>query len=296
MNALWNRARTIVALWLIGFVVVREASGAIVLSEDFTYPTGVIAGRDGGIGWSAGFIGNGAVISGNLEYRDALGVSYPSSGNHVATITNGNGMFRGIDLAAQPGLADASGKWGADGTTIYLGFLMHLEFGFIGAFGDYGGVSFFDGNIEHLFFGDLGFDGFHVFWGIDPQQGSAAVRESTVPVDFTVRLLVARIDFKAGAESVRLYVDPVLDQEPAVATVGPFEMHDFRFTRLRIQGGGNGRYGFDELRLGTSYADVVPEPSSASFTIFGALAAFWRRAKGRGAGAVRSAVSCSRVA
>jgi hypothetical protein len=250
----------------------------VIVSDSFDYPLGPILGRNGGTGFASGYSGNGQILAPSLNYTDSGGRVFAASGNHVATNTNGTGMFRTISTAGRPpGMLDGSGKFGADGSRVYIGFLERLDSGIVTSYGDYGGVSFFNGATEHLFFGDLGWFGTHTFWGVDPQEGASAVRESNVSVSSTVRLLIGRIDFAPGAETVRFYLDPPLDAEPATPTIGPFTMHDFRFDSIRIQSGGNGLYSFDELRVGTAYAEVAPEPSIAALAAVSSLVFLHRR-------------------
>lgn len=250
-----------------------SASGATIVADAFDYPTGIVAGRNGGTGFSTAYSGSGQVNAGSLQYVDPAGLLLGTTGNRVSTTTSGGGMFRTISTANRPpGLIDGSGMFGANGTTVYLGFLVRLDSGNVTAFGDYGGISLFAGSSEQIFFGDPGFEGTRRFWGVDAQEGSLAVQESTVPVDGTVRLLIGRIDFGPGAETVRFYVDPPLSGEPAIPTLGPFAIHDMRFNRIRIQAGGAGRYSFDEVVVATTYTEVVPEPSAALLALTGALA------------------------
>ena len=266
-------------LCLVTFLVTTGDSGAVMIASDgFDYPLGAIAGRNGGSGFSAPYTGNGQINDDSLHYTDSGGRPLPEVGRHVSTNTNGNGMFRTLSTVGRPaGMLDGTGKFGADGSTVYVGFLERLDSGVVNNFGDYCGLSFFNGVTEELFFGDLGWAGTHTFWGVDPQRGEGAVRESTVPVNSTVRLLIGRIDFALGLETVRFYVDPPLNAEPATATLGPFTMHDFRFDQIRIQGGGAGRYSFDGVALGTTYSDVTPEPSVLALLGAASLLVFRRQ-------------------
>src|SRR4030095_4082659 len=262
MSSLRTSLCVMLAMGTCGSVFVGAAT---IVSDQFVYPAGPISGQNGGHGWGSAYTGNGQINAGSLPYLDPVGELYSTAGNRVSTITDGNGMFRIIALANQPpNLLDPTGRLGADGTRVYIGFLVRLDSGIVTAFGDYGGISLFDATSEQLFFGVLGFQGTHIFWGVDPQEGSAAVRDSSTQVSAVIRLLVGRIDFNLGSETVRFYVDPPLHEEPATPTVGPFTMHDFRFTRIRIQSGGNGRYSFDELKVATTYSEAVPEPCTAT--------------------------------
>jgi hypothetical protein len=135
-------------------------NAATIVSDQFVYPVGAISGQNGGYGWGTAYGGNGLVNAGSLPYLDPLGGLYVTAGNRVSTNTNGSGMFRSIDLANQPpNLLDPTGRLGADGSSVYIGFLVRLDSGTVTAFGDYRGISFFNGASEQLFFGDLGFQG-----------------------------------------------------------------------------------------------------------------------------------------
>ncbi len=217
-----------------------------------------MAGSEGGEGFAQPFTGNGEADDGSLTYKDENGRKLATSGNHIFTTTNGEGLYRRLKTKDRPaGMLDAHGKFGAGNSHVYVAFLVSLETGSVNSFGDYGGLSLFNSRSEELFIGDPGFDGSNTFWGIDPHEGPEKVQSSGIAVDSTVRLLVTRIDFAAAGATVRLYIDPDLSAEPQKATVGPIDMHSFRFDRIRIQGGGNGSYSFDELALGTEYKDVV---------------------------------------
>jgi hypothetical protein len=81
--------------------------------------------------------------------------------------------------------------------------------------------------------------------------------------------LVVRVDFTAGDEDVWLWVNPNLDLEPALLSAdasGTAKNFNQDQIRMRLQDAG--AVGFDELRVGATWADVtphtpVPEPSVA---------------------------------
>jgi len=78
--------------------------------------------------------------------------------------------------------------------------------------------------------------------------------------------VLVRIDYKAGAEDIYMWVNPDLTTEPAVATANdsgsaPLPTFD------RIVVAGNWQSDFDEIRLGTTFDSVtpiVPEPATAA--------------------------------
>ena len=82
----------------------------------------------------------------------------------------------------------------------------------------------------------------------------------TVAADATRRLLVYRFDFKAGPEEAWMWVDPEpgLTPDPARADLHAASIADFRFNAVNIGSGGGAVYDLDELRVGTTFADVAP--------------------------------------
>lgn len=258
---MWRRISCVGLLVGISLASIH-VDAAPIAYEPFDYPTGPIAGRNGGTGMTPAWIGNGAVSPGSLSYSGGM---LPTIGNHFTTAALSSGASRFLNtVTAPPGTIDG-GRFGANGATIYVSFLARLA---SGSNDGYGGLSLFDNLTERLFFGDPGFDTFFR-WGVDSHDGppQTRIKESGVLVDGTTRLLVGRIDFAAGPETVRFYLDPPIGSEPGTPTIGPFTMPDFRFNRIRLESGRlngtGGTHAFDEIRFGTTYADVVvPEPST----------------------------------
>lgn len=179
--------------------------------------------------------------------------------------------------------------FGADGTTVYLSFLAQAT----NSGSRFLGLSLFSGSpgttgTEQLFVGKL--NGFGTF-GITSGSGSA----NTSAPSATLSLLVARIDFVTGPDTVTLYVNPTVGApEPAASTtLTGFSIGTFDYLRLAA-GAGNSTGAtstvtgtLDELRIGNTFASVTPaaapEPSQfAAFAvgIFG-LGALTLRAKRR---------------
>jgi hypothetical protein len=104
------------------------------------------------------------------------------------------------------------------------------------------------------------------------------------------RLVVMKIDYMSGNDNVELFVDPTLGTEPTTPTATTTSVIDLAFDGLSFAcyPSASGEYTptyVDEIRVGTSYADVtpsVPEPSSIILTVlgtFGLLAYAWRKRK-----------------
>ena len=73
-----------------------------------------------------------------------------------------------------------------------------------------------------------------------------------------------------------MFENPLLNSEPAnaAATVTATRNSVLTWDRVRIQSGqiGEATGLVDELRIGTTYADVVPEPSTVALLSLGAMA------------------------
>ncbi|HEV8268689.1 MAG TPA: hypothetical protein VGR00_10660, partial [Thermoanaerobaculia bacterium] len=198
------------------------ARGTVIATEAFAYASGTrLTGTAGGTGWSSPWLGSplnssdNAIGSGGLSYP-----GLPASGNRLTTVGGDVRSFRKIDTNA-PGLGsivDSNGNLGRDGTTIWIGFLARLASG--GNSGN-GGIHLYDGlgNLatdplgdksahERIFMGDRNSAG---VWCLERTTGGAPGGgnwDSTVPVDGTLHYLVYRLDFRAGTEEIRLFVDP----------------------------------------------------------------------------------------
>jgi hypothetical protein len=255
---------------LIALFPVVAAQAESIGFEPFDYPTGFATGN-GGQGFNGPWSATLNVQPGSLAYTDGASNVLATSGNHFQTPGNSAGVFRTIDTASLPPALLSGGRLGADGTSMYIRMLTNLA---SGSSGGYGGLSLFDGATERFFMGDPGFATF-LNWGVDLHGATAPrVFESPISVDSQTRLLVARIDFGAASETVRLYVDPPLSGEPATASVGPVTMANFNFDRIRLEsglgtGGQGGQHRFDEIGLATTYAEVIPEPAAAVLLLVG---------------------------
>jgi hypothetical protein len=101
--------------------------------EGFNYPAGTsLASLNGGVGWNGGWVnvsGGGTVNAGSLISGSNAPAGYDGrSAGNSAFIGNGNRSGRLLDCSAagafgSHGYIDANGHIGADGKTLYLGFL-----------------------------------------------------------------------------------------------------------------------------------------------------------------------------
>jgi len=99
-------------------------------------------------------------------------------------------------------------------------------------------------------------------YGLDNDTGEFGSRSLTsVPVDTNTVWLVTKLDFTTGNEY--LWVNPSPDTEPDITNAdcqkgmtAEFQAAGFPFLRLRV-GYTHALFQFDELRVGTTFADVV---------------------------------------
>lgn len=167
---------------------------------------------------------------------------------------------------------------GSTGTT-YISFLLrpdaatsaaNAEFGLIGTGGS-GNNSLFvgkaaSGNTSNYLLDTL-------------STGGTQNTSATAFANGTAVLMVLRADFVGGGggDTFKLYINPSNVAEPgsADATKSGWDVG----TVSSIQFTGNLGFSFDELKIGSSYADVVPEPGTyaAGIAVAGVVGMTWRR-------------------
>ena len=264
----------VIAALLIG--ATQYAHAMLIAYEGFDYKEGTsLTGATGGVGWKDAWFSwskatNGSKIVSPGLSRDGMALS----GNASAQDGSDTRICRYIDTS-RPEVADlvvdgAFGKtFGKDGTTIWISFLISCT--------SYpklahGGIHFMDGIVpaggkfkstQRLQLGRQNKGEHWMLIRVDQGGPAAGEWDGTVTSDKTVRLLVYRFDFKAGPEEGWMWVDPEPGKEPdpAKADVHAPKIADFRINAVNVGSGGGATFLFDELRIGTTYADVVPATS-----------------------------------
>ena len=192
------------------------------------------------------------MVSPGSTYTDSSGKTLTVAGTAGPYVDN-NGIFRGLSNIPT-----------TTGSTLYVSFLMQLNQNT-----GYAGLSFISGGGETLFLGRPGGAAAGTTLGIDPLGGTAVRAAGADPL--VLSLLVFRIDFLGGSENINLYVNPTLGTEPATASATTTKTNQLNVDSFRIQSADPGT--LDELRFGTTYADVtpfaVPEPASAALVLLG---------------------------
>ena len=261
-----------------------SAQAAPLAYEGFHYGAGTDTLAGSGSASNPGWAGpwnsltnNANVSAGSLVYpelqnagnRATLSSNIYSRLNRLLDVSAG-GPF---DLA---GLVDGNDMIGADGTTLYVSFLQRIETVPSGQF-PYYTFEIADDNPNAN-------DARVVLVGHDnaapsPYYVARTASNESGPVistplgieDADVNLFVLKFAFGAGDDDrVDIYRNPSLSGEPAVATAtlgGSGLGYDFSFDRIALARFVTSvpLYDADEIRFGTTFADVapVPEPSTA---------------------------------
>jgi hypothetical protein len=234
------------------------ATASIIASETFSYSAGSLGTASGDTGWTTNWAGGSTNVT-----SPGLAFSGIGSGLKLTTNNDNNGAFR--SLAPQ----------GTDGTTVWLGYLVSGTGAPVAA--GYEGLSLFQDGTENLFTGKRSNQ---TVWGVERSGGSSG--DSLMTADTATHYLVYKIEFGAGTtagnEKITMWMDPTPGlanpDNTAVATLT--DVTNFTFNRVRIQSGNGASFNADEVRLGTTFADV-PEPASAVTLLVGGAALLARR-------------------
>ena len=224
--------------------------------ESFEYSIGGLAGANGGAGWSGawqdgiGIDGDGEVAGASVA--DASGLLYAAGGHGVL-----------VDGVSDPvSYRNLSESLGADGTSVWVGFVLRPDSPASFADDNYGGLVL--GGDPEDGTGGL-FIGHH--WGnvgLDTAGNGAGNFAAGVSAAEDVPLfLTARIDFRPGNDVITLYVNPI----PGVAPGASFDPDRVAvktdldlgtFNQVALIAGQAAQQSFDEIRIGDSYGNVAP--------------------------------------
>ena len=269
-------------IWFVSLLAVLcnapQSRAAALAYEGFNYPSGAnaLASQNGGTGWTGAWdTGPSDITAGGFNYTDGLGNQLVTTGNRATADQDSNGNLRFLSNTYATG-------------TIYLSYLLQCT-NATSQF-NYAGLSLFSGVSEQIFFGEINGGPPHGALGTERLGFSS---NYFIGTDASLlNLMVVKIEFNAGTtagnEKVSIFVNPSLDAEPDIAFRFP-DVADFSFNRIRIQSGRTtgtdpleiGQ--MDEIRIGTTYADVTPhtapEPGVSALTALASLLLLGRRSR-----------------
>jgi hypothetical protein len=229
------------------------AGSADVAYEPFAYPASTtLHGQAGGSGFSGAWVEDG--IMANFDLIDAGGMWFGflrESGQSVASRGPSGGMtnlFRALTPIA-----------GTDGTTLWIGFLLRKRSSGGTPPEDFAGVVLYPSAGDGLFVGDPSENDFYSLGVAGSGEGLAP--SSHAPGE-TTALLVIRIAFHSGPETIDLFVNPKPGiSAPAIpgARKTSFSLTDVSAVGL-LAGSTDAQplWSIDEFRIGESFDAVAP--------------------------------------
>ncbi len=229
------------ACWATSTLTSRaQADPGLIAYEAFDYATGPLTGRNGGIGWSGSWSGASTnVVSSPGLAHAAWADALDAAGNAF--------MLNRLESSAQS-FRSLSVPLGGTTGQVYVSFVAQVTNG------TFAGVSCFSEATERFFMGQPYLQS---QWGADLSPGSGPGIRTSGHSAALQSLLVYRLDFSMTDVRVRLYVNPPLGAEPPYPDLDAVRSGTFSFDRIRVAGGQSGGL-MDELRIGRTYAAVVP--------------------------------------
>jgi hypothetical protein len=258
------------------------ARAAQLAYEPFDYPPGTLNG--GTPTTAAGFAGTwsrlianpgdyGAVTAGSLSYPDL-----PTSDNKLENGHNILGESLDTSLAGPfAAYLDVNGNIGLDGTTLYMSALLSQSvtnhiFTAFDIFRD----GILDANRRasiDVWTGHGDASQWYVTGWIPTNTPHSAAPLGGGPVTNT-NLFVLKFTFGLGNnDTLAVYTNPTLGSEPGSPT-GSISGLDLSFDMVGTAHFSNGIITADEIRVGSTYRSVVPEPSAlaaAALAVAGCL-------------------------
>ncbi len=223
--------------------------GALLSHESFAYPLNAgLPGQNGGEGFAGAWVAgvNAGVASSRFQVISPS-LSYPGLGGEGARLRVTSGTAQGARrLLSQP--------MGTDGTVRYMSLLVRPDA--TPSASSYFGLQLLGSAGADLFAGKPG-GGATQRYVLENAGGAGQVATTRNVTANEVVLLVLRLEFNAGNDRISLYVNPALGAtEPAVADAVKTDLN--LGTTVVPALTGPAAWSADELRVGTTFADVTP--------------------------------------
>ncbi len=213
---------------------IGNGGGLVLAHEPFDYtPGNVIVGENGGTGWTDQW----SLLSNNGSATiNNFGLTYPG------LVTSGNSIC--LEPASDtPSIVIArntSGQIGAEGTSTWISFLMKVDRLRNGHF---------------ALFPNTAFD-----YGLTKRWGSKLL--NTTAVEGETYFVVMQIENVPGKDMHRTWLNPEIGIIPSpsnTATINDnVDLGNGNLITINMQGYGLGKINVDEIRVGSSFQDVMP--------------------------------------
>lgn len=217
------------------------ARADLAVYEGFDYGEGSITDQAGGAGWEGAWGG---------APNDVLPESLKAGYGETPKTSGGSLSLTKADWGSMRRLASALGEKPG---IYYISFLLKNNTGI--SHENYGALTFTPAEEEKGAGFGFGQEYFGDKWAIIAPQAVKTGGASADPAFFVAKVVYAE---EPGADKVLLYVDPELAAEPAApdAEVSGTDLAPVKVVTLRSKQ----PFTFDELRVGTTWADVCPKP------------------------------------
>ena len=261
----WREVPFFASIVASAFIVLSpKVSHATLLSyESFDYATGNLAGQNGGTGFTGAWATVGDSGAATVQANSLAYSTLSTTGNktYLLPTTQTSGASRTFS--------------DINSGSLYMSFLANLDEG-----NRFFAIRLYDGSAQRALVGRLSTSN----WMIQSTNGGNVNGFTAIaPTLDTTFLIVLRIDFNASGdnERLRLYVNPTPGgTEPVTAGADITSLASFQINRLDIAAGyttggasTTAKGWFDEIRMGTTYADVTPIPEPSTMALFGGAAA-----------------------
>ncbi len=244
-----------------------SAAETAICYEGFDYVKSAITNFNGGSGWASGWSVQDEVANTVNDFAvDNISpiavTNLRQAGNYMKLGQGFSQCGRSLDIrttGAFKNYLNANNNIGKAGTTLWFSSIVRPQSGNKTcnvSFNNSGVPWWGENETKKVSFG--GFGG--TYWGFGFGHDAAQVQYlSTVPIVNNVPVfLVAKVDFGA-TNTVTLYINPTPGNAPTGTPVVGTTTSNIEFKNLGVGFGyGSDKMGLDEIRFGTTYADVAP--------------------------------------
>ena len=260
----------LVACFLATDSLTTSLQAKLIAADDFDYADACLtAGLNGGSGWLDAWTGENFITVGSLRFaplpaRGHKLTTSPAPGREATKCS-----YRTISAKDNDDLVE-EGKFGRDGTTIWLGFLVNAPTGLSTG---YGGLSLYNDDRQQVFLGDTGASDVYAI-----ERTGQLQRFTTVRADAVIHFIICRLTFQAGDDKIDIWIDPARGsadpKEDSIAASAV--VRDFRFNRIRLCSAPV-PLNFDNLRLATKFADLAGRDDRSSPVVISRINMGWGR-------------------
>ena len=259
-SAIWRAALQLAAA--LSLVATSPTRAELFVAESFDYPPMTSLH---GKGTGTGFGGAWVEVDSASDYDQVQSGSLP----HPTLFSTGNSVASHAPSIAYTDLSrELTNIAGTPGSVVWVSFLVRKDSAVTSSTGDYFGVALYTSG-DGLFIGKPGETN---TWVIST-AGAAPVagEDSGVAItQATTVFLAVKITFAAGNDTIQLFVNPAPGAAaPAGAAATKSDIDLDQLDALGVLGG-EVEWSFDEIRLGTTFADVAPQAGHAGLFSFSA--------------------------